>query len=53
MNTSEQIENFIKSDAVQAKIAATIRNCNELYVAEKLNITRREARAALKISGRW
>jgi hypothetical protein len=52
-STEARIEAFINSDAVQRKISDTIRNCNELYVADKLNITRREARAALKISGRW
>lgn len=44
---------FIRSGFVQRKIGDCVRNCTELYVAEQLGIGRREARAALKITGRW
>jgi hypothetical protein len=47
------VEGFIKSDYVQRKISDCIRNCTELYVAEQLGIPRRDARAALKLTGRW
>lgn len=45
------IEAFLAREDVQRKIADTIRNINEIYAADKLGLTRREARAALKLTG--
>ena len=53
MATSDPIDDFINSAHVQRTINDFLCGTQERRVAEKLGITRREARAALKLTGRW